>query len=674
MKKLTSLVCVLLAVILLLSSLPVAMAQTTTIEPKFDNSFLLCVKSETRQEYSVSDFPLVENLCSVSIVQMVPTEIVKKDTVVQGYQYTLLMVTDSFDADLLAKAKSGARNYGRVCVNYMASDYADANSFIEINHNSLELKVGETANLDVTLLGLEPNKEMIGGILFTVNPEVVDEETLVESGYKDWGLSLIFADENPLTASCYENTAVWGEPDYGAKNQVSSTHSYIGIGGTGGDLFQIIHDLSKRPGIVKAQLFVEYAVYTQEMPYAVFASSPDGIVDIKGGIDAFKSTVTALQPGETTITVKATGGGMGTATATCQVTVVEEVYDGVQPTPEEELYAHLAVDMGEINGDGLVDAKDALLVLQYSVEKIHRLENVHNGVYIGETPFEADLNGDRRINAVDALMILKMAVGKGIPDITTIPWGEFQTQTAVESRYQTDYLKPVLIKSALELEYSNILPWMKAQLQSHNFGEYAVVVFGDITYMPFTPVISQVAVNDSRLLVRYRYTTKTEKNQHYMTAFIPQEYVSGVITVDVEQLEGERSPILYQFEYDGNGAPQQEDTQVILRSAGQVEEFLNVLDKAGLSNQQVTELLKSRANGKYFQNYTLLVEYNHGVNGGDSGHQTIASIVKEGTTAKIDAVPNFTSNGAPDARFSAWVKIADLPNDKIEGCDTFMIT
>ncbi len=152
--------------------------------------------------------------------------------------------------------------------------------------------------------------------------------------------------------------------------------------------------------------------------------------------------------------------------------------------------------------------------------------------------------------------------------------------------------------------------------------------------------------------------------------------VNKINKFPVEQVESENTmpSILYQFEYDGNGAPQQKDTQVILRSAGQVEEFLNVLDKAGLSNQQVTELLESRANGEYFQNYTLLVEYNHGVNGGDSGHQTIASIVKEGTTAKIEAVPNFTSDGAPDARYSAWVKIADLPNDKIEGCDTFVIS
>ena len=670
MKKITSVICMLLAMVLLLSSLPVAMAQTEIIDPKFGNSFLLRVKSETKREYGVSDFPLVRNLCSVTTVQMVPTEIAKKDTVVQGYQYALLMVTDSFDADLLENAKSQARNYGRVSENYMASDYADANSFIELNHHSLELKVGETANLDVTVLGLEPDQQILGGVMFTVDPNIADEEVLVASGYEDWGFSYIFADEHPLTNTCYETTALWGEPSYGAPNQVSSLHSYIGVGG---NLLQMVHKLSQTPGILKAQLYVEPAVYSQVMPYAIFTSSSNEIIEIRSGVDELKSTVTALKPGEATITVKATGGGLGTAMATCKVTVADEVYDGAQPTPEEELLARLTINMGELNGDGIVDSKDALLVLRYSVEKIKSIENVHNGVYVGETPFEADLNGDRKVNAVDALMILKMAVGKGIPNITTVPWGEFQTQTAVESRYQTDYLKPVLIKSVLELEYSNILPWMKAQLQSHNFEEYAVVVFGDITYMPFTPVISQVAVNDSRLLVRYRYTTKTEKNQHYMTAFIPQEYVSGVITVDVEQLEGERSPILYQFEYDGNGAPQQEDTQVVLRSAKEVEEFLSVLDKAGLTNQQVSELLKSRANEKYFQNYTLLVEYNHGVNGGDSGHQTIASIEKEGTTAKIDAVPNFTSDGAPDARFSAWVKIADLPYDKIQGCDTFII-
>ncbi len=61
------------------------------------------------------------------------------------------------------------------------------------------------------------------------------------------------------------------------------------------------------------------------------------------------------------------------------------------------------LDLGDVNGDDKIDAKDALLVLRISVNKYDATE--------GEA-VAADVNKDAVINAKDALEILKHSVGK----------------------------------------------------------------------------------------------------------------------------------------------------------------------------------------------------------------------------------------------------------------------
>ncbi len=55
---------------------------------------------------------------------------------------------------------------------------------------------------------------------------------------------------------------------------------------------------------------------------------------------------------------------------------------------------------GDVNGDGRVNSTDALMVLQYSVGTLKKIDKD-----------AADLNSDGKINSTDALMILKISVG-----------------------------------------------------------------------------------------------------------------------------------------------------------------------------------------------------------------------------------------------------------------------
>ena len=64
------------------------------------------------------------------------------------------------------------------------------------------------------------------------------------------------------------------------------------------------------------------------------------------------------------------------------------------PTPKES---------GDINGDGNINAKDALEALKSAVGKV-KLNDAQKAA--------ADVNGDGNVNAKDALEILKFAVGK----------------------------------------------------------------------------------------------------------------------------------------------------------------------------------------------------------------------------------------------------------------------
>ena len=63
----------------------------------------------------------------------------------------------------------------------------------------------------------------------------------------------------------------------------------------------------------------------------------------------------------------------------------------------------LTVKLGDVDGNGTIDAKDALMVLKAAVGKLELTEKQAKA---------ADTNKDDKIDAKDALEILKTAVGK----------------------------------------------------------------------------------------------------------------------------------------------------------------------------------------------------------------------------------------------------------------------
>ncbi len=72
-------------------------------------------------------------------------------------------------------------------------------------------------------------------------------------------------------------------------------------------------------------------------------------------------------------------------------------------TRDKDLHFGGGTAGGDVDGNGVTDARDALLVLKHAVGK-GKLTDAQKAI--------ADLNGDSKIDAVDALIILKIAVGK----------------------------------------------------------------------------------------------------------------------------------------------------------------------------------------------------------------------------------------------------------------------
>ncbi len=315
MKKILSVFCMWLVFALVLSGLPLAQAETTK-EPSYSKSFLLSVISKQHKQYTPADFPLLQNISQVYTV--------KKTTDQQGWVYLLLMEMDSsVTVGVWRETKNAAMEYGEVYDNVLASDYADSQSFVNLSDYRLNLEVGQTASLQVKDYLLAENDYRLSGVAFTVDPTVVDEQVLVENGYREWGLSCIFADENPLTEPWYSGTALVGKPT-GQQNQVSEIHHYFGKGESNQNLFELIHQLSKQEGVLNAQLYLSPVAHIDLGTNVEFHCDSENIVSVEKG-EGFSAKITALQLGETTVTVTMIAGGKGTATKTCTVTVEEHI-------------------------------------------------------------------------------------------------------------------------------------------------------------------------------------------------------------------------------------------------------------------------------------------------------------------------------------------------------------
>ncbi len=150
--------------------------------------------------------------------------------------------------------------------------------------------------------------------------------------------------------------------------------------------------LSMIKGEQEALVVTTTPEHLSEVKFTWSSSNPDIAEVSADGI------ITALKEGQTLITVSTKNGSLKTG---CKVIVeaAPEQESSEEKQPEEEV---VEVDLGDLNGDQVINVLDVILLLQHLLE-INELD--------AETRQKADVNADGHIDILDATLIMQYALG-----------------------------------------------------------------------------------------------------------------------------------------------------------------------------------------------------------------------------------------------------------------------
>ena len=409
MKKTVRMLSVLLAVVLLLSSAPVVMAQNDPLpDPLYENSFLVTMQTPTA--HSVEELQELLDVDSCFIWE--------KETNEQGVSYQLEVMDYEATVEEAMERLKAFQYVTKVERNYYADDYKEKASSLTLSVPSLIIPKGSTATVKITKADVKQGSYGQVGVAVQVDPQVLSYEqfcNLVSSLGEGVGHVALYEEEGAkatrypryLDEYITEGQS-WDLEELPRYNQQSPVDKYI-VTISGHANKQMLEELAQTAGIVSA--FMVYELLPTGMPtheeWEIENSQIAVIATSDGDEYGQFLTVTVLgeREGQTVLTVKH-GGNSNSVTTTCPVTVVKP-----QLPPGEQ--------WGDVNGDDAINAKDALGVLKRATSKyayflpekpsLQELLRYQKYRWIG---IVGEVNGDERIDAKDALEILKYAVGK----------------------------------------------------------------------------------------------------------------------------------------------------------------------------------------------------------------------------------------------------------------------
>lgn len=370
--------CVALVVtILAVFPLP-TLGEEDVMEWTYDNSIVVTINTDTPQQFTPEDFPEI-NCKSVWVTEK------SQDT--QGFIYELILVLQDSGEKTVEEAINIMTQCDMVISAQRNEKFIERKSTVSLDHSLVYLKVGDTQEIAIKNVDLIEDSLQKIGIVFSVD----DIDALGKDSLLECGISQFWPDTQ------IKEDILLEKPD-SLEGQKSENGKYYGLISTSKTFYDVVHALSQLPEILSVSV-VEKAVPGGETPYENWkVSNPELIeLSLSGGepVPGFgengprlnqKATIQGKEPGVALLEIER--GGFGAhATACCTVIVYSP---GAKDNP------------GDVNQDGSVDAKDALLVLQHSVELI--------SLDAGCQPL-ANINGDSKIDAADALLILQISVG-----------------------------------------------------------------------------------------------------------------------------------------------------------------------------------------------------------------------------------------------------------------------
>ncbi len=339
----------------------------------------------------------------------------------------------------------------------------------------------------------------------------------------------------------------------------------------------------------------------------------------------------------------------------------------VEPTPEEDLNAHLAVTMGDVNGDSLVNAEDALLALKFSVKKTLYIPNGFGGTNGTNVPFEADLSGDGKVDAVDALQMLQIAVGKREESVSFLEIEEF-TSTAYELEEEA-YITPQILKNQTDLEQAALPLSIKTKLNSFDFSEQTLLVFSDAVTVWGVPKAVQVAVHNNRALVGYEYGEPLRLGQYLLAVGVPAHLELSSFYAQPTECSSNVQPMLYTLEYQADAMIQIEYPKYeVVTTKEEALEWIVYMKHYDFTDEAMSNLLFYRAESGFFDKNQMVVWFDFGMHKLSLAKNRVRSIDVSNKTAVVTLEHSFSSGNAAECS-TFRMRLLDVPKEKVAECN-----
>lgn len=343
-------------VLLLLLSNSFVLAQETPTEITFENSLYVETYSQTQLTFTPEDFPGVD--CKRVVILC-------KDQYEDRYGSSLLLILNQSGKQAKAEATEKLKQFPFV-TSVIENIYAEP--YVKMDTAPIFLKRGETVTVEYYAGGAAWLYDNHFYGTFEVDPGVFDESAFTQDSFAHFGIM----DYWPLTSD-----AVWKSKPFPFEFSVSPYHRYCTsvYFGSKGNGFEIADALARTPGITMVEFFGSEA--GGRYAYKFENNTPD-VFELND----------QWNPQEITVTGKTTGQGTFSFLAGGTEQVVRDVF---------------VYELGNVNSDTKIDAKDALMVLKYAVQKMELTQAQQKA---------AEVDGKDGINAKDALEILKYSVRK----------------------------------------------------------------------------------------------------------------------------------------------------------------------------------------------------------------------------------------------------------------------
>ncbi len=402
MKKIATALSVLLALVIMISSMPTAGAVSSSAPYTYENSFLVTLKTEEIYgPYIVEQLKALLDVETCYIVDM------------EGIVYQLIVMNGDVpvEEDIeRVKAIDGVVYAGR---NKYAWDYAEHESSITLSQSHVEIPVGGTATLNIaeTNLLYWMRQYRAACVKIQVYHEICSYEKFntmmwdlkTKNNFQDLQWYALYEDDSQEEDGDLFLT-INPSPEHENREVESPIGQYVVDFYSRNELevLQLVGKLAENPNVSSARIVYQPLIGTPA-PVEDWSVEDESVVTLTtdrgtgyGGTNR-TATLQGNRVGQTVVQV-ARGYGNLLCYATCTVNVVEANPETPTDTPTD-----VTPTDGDVNGDKKVDAKDALEVLKYSVKKVEF------------TPLQmlaAEVDGKEGITAKDALEILKYAVKK----------------------------------------------------------------------------------------------------------------------------------------------------------------------------------------------------------------------------------------------------------------------